>query len=298
MKKYFLYPLRGIVVLILYVVCLLLLASLVLLTAFVVWVIPLQTWRQYWGSILQKVPVWWMDLNNMILQLHARGKLDVQGTGHLDPKGWYMMISNHRSWTDILIISSAFHRKLPFLKFFMKQELLWQLPIAGLGCYVLGYPFLSRHTPEEVKKNPSLKGKDIATVKKACNKFKEFPTTVISFAEGTRYTRKKQLQQNSPYQYLLKPKTAGTAVVLRELQPILQGLVNVTLLYKPEKIGLWDFVCGNFEKLIVRYEVLPITPELVGNYYEDRTFRASFQQQLNKIWAEKDQLIDQLTKTE
>ncbi len=40
-------------------------------------------------------------------------------------------------------------------------------------------------------KKPELKGKDIETTRKSCEKFKDTPTTIINFVEGTRFTRTK-----------------------------------------------------------------------------------------------------------
>ncbi len=73
------------------------------------------------------------------------------------------------------------------------KKILWSLPIAGWACYFLGYPFIARHSHEEVRKNPQLKTKDIETTRAACAKFKEFPTTVMNFVERhTVYSREKK----------------------------------------------------------------------------------------------------------
>jgi 1-acyl-sn-glycerol-3-phosphate acyltransferase len=285
---------RAIIAIVLYALSLVILGGLILVVYFFILIIPLRAWRDRGQHIMQRIPVWWMDVNNFILSMHTRNKWDIQGTGELNPKDWYLMISNHLSWIDILVIGSAFNRKLPFLKFFMKKELLWQLPVAGLSCYVLGYPLVARHSANEIKKRPELKGKDIESVKNACGKFKEFPTTFINFSEGTRFTEQKKLQQGSPYQHLLKPKTGGIAIVVDQLQDYLKGIVNVTIVYEPKHLGLWDFMTGNFRKIHIRYEILPIVPDILGNYYEDREFRAIFQQWLNQIWIKKDQLIEQI----
>ena len=55
---------------------------------------------------------------------------DVEGVETLDRSEWYLVLANHQSWVDIAVLQRIFHRKIPFLKFFIKKELLW-LPILG-----------------------------------------------------------------------------------------------------------------------------------------------------------------------
>lgn len=243
-------------------------------------------------NIPLRLAVCWMLINKFILKLSTFGKWDVQGSGDLNNKGWYILIANHESWIDIPVLGSIFSGKVPLLKFFMKKELLWQLPIAGIDCYLLGYPILARHTRAEIRKNPALKGKDIEATKKACHKFKEFPTTFMNFVEGTRSTAEKRERQNSPYRHLLKPKAAGVAIVLTEMADKLDGIINITIHYDAKDNSLWRFLSGKINKIHICYEVIPITPDLIGNYYEDRVYRKNFQQWLNTIWETKDAMID------
>lgn len=285
---------RGALVCILLTLCTIFFAIFIILSAGIVYVVPNKIWRK-WGKIyLQKTPIWWTDINALILKINTSGKLFFKSQGDFNPKGWYMVVSNHQTWADILIISLALHRRVPTLKFFMKKELLWSLPLAGLACYVLGYPFLERHKRSDVRRNPELKNKDIETTKVACQKFKEHPTSVISFAEGTRFTEKKKEHQASPFRYLLKPRAGGTAIVVTELHEKLDGIIDVTIFYDKPSLSFWDFACGNFGKIIVEFEKLELTQDLFGNYYEDRAYRARFSHWLNELWAKKDLRLAEL----
>ncbi|MCH9644857.1 MAG: acyltransferase [Gammaproteobacteria bacterium] len=270
----------------------------ILLSSFIAWVIPLRIWRYYGMIFTFQLPNVWTALNHAILNISLHGKFDIQGNSKLSRKQWYLVISNHQSWLDIPLISLTFNWKIPLLKFFMKKELLWTLPVAGWTCYFLGYPFMKRHTRADIRKNPKLKNEDIETTRKACQKFAEFPTSVMAFAEGTRYSKEKSERQKSPYQYLLKPKAAGCAVVTNELKDKLSGILNITINYLAKDankiLTMWDILCGRVEKIQLRYELLPIHDDLMGNYYEDREFRARFQRWINERWAEKDQLLGQL----
>ncbi len=285
---------RGVLVCVLLTLSSILVAVLIIIMAGPVYIIPSKKWRHRGTAFLQNMPIWWMDLNGLILKINASGKLIFRGTGELKRKGWYMVVSNHQTWADILIISLALHRKVPILKFFMKKELLWSLPFAGLASYILGYPFLERHKRQDIRKNPELKNKDIETTKKACEKFKEHPTSVISFAEGTRFTQKKHDDQASPFQNLLKPRAGGTAIVLTELRDQLDGFIDSTIFYDRPNLSFWDFACGNFGEILVEYKLIPLSEDLFGNYYEDRAYRAKFAHWLNEIWREKDAKLSEL----
>lgn len=243
---------------------------------------------------LHYLPASWAVCNLGILQLSTTGKWDIQGTGTLSRNQWYMLISNHQSWMDILVLGAVFARKIPVLMFFMKKELLWSLPVAGLAAYLLGAPFMERHTRADIRKNPALKGKDIETAKVACQKFRLVPTTVINFLEGTRITPEKHAKQASPYQRLLKPKAGGMAIVVNEMHDCLAGVLNVTVDYLGKDLSFWRMICGHTKKVVVRYELLPIPEHLLGDYYQDRAYRARFQQWLNDIWTNKDATLQAL----
>src|SRR3990167_3236332 len=269
-------------------------ALMVLIGAFFLLFIPNKRWRNaYQSHFLQRIPECFWIITGKILEMNSPGKWDVSGTGQLRKDGWYILISNHQSWNDILILSKLFAKKISPLKFFMKKELILQLPIGGLACYALHYPFMSRHSASAIRKNPALKGKDIATTIKACQRLRDFPATLINFIEGTRFTEKKHARQQSPYRHLLKPHAGGTAVAIHELQDIAAGIINVTVYYSSKVPGFWNLFCGNFQKIRVHYEVIPITNDLVGNYHEDRQFRAKMQQWFNALWGKKDALIEQ-----
>jgi len=241
-----------------------------------------------------KLPVCWMLVNKYLLKLCTYKKWDIQGTGALNPKGWYVLISNHHSWVDIPVLGSVFSGKAPVIKFFMKKSLLWQLPPVGFNAHLLDYPLMDRHSRSEIKKHPELKDKDIETAKKACRKVREFPTTFMNFIEGTRFSKAKQKRQNAPYKNLLQPKAGGVAIVINEMQDNLEGIINVTIHYDTKNRGLWYFLCGKVDKIHIRYEVLPITENLTGDYYKNPVFRKSFQKWLNQLWHEKDQIIETL----
>jgi len=113
----------------------------------------------------------------------------------------------------------------------------------------------------------------------------------MSFIEGTRFAPEKHDNQNSPYKHLLRPKAGSFAFVLSAMEGHLDDIINITIIYPDGNPGIWHFVSGKMKKVIVHYEVIPVSQELRGDYYQDVEHRKQFQQWVNQAWAEKDQLI-------
>lgn len=284
-------PILGVITILLLLINLIGLAVLALPTSLVRYIIPIKTWRNKYDAFLSAFPVLWGDLNRFALWVTSGVHWDVQGQGELKRKGWYLIIGNHQSWMDIIVLQQVFHRKIPAVKFFMKKQLLWTLPIAGVVCWLLGYPFMNRHSKEYLKKHPEQKGKDLETTKKACERFKNQPISIMNYLEGTRFTQEKHDRQLSPYEHLLKPRAGGVALVLYAMGDILHNLIDTTIVYPNNDRSLWNFVCGKIKKVSVHYTAIQIPENMIGDYYNDIEFRKQFQKELNLIWENKDQLI-------
>jgi 1-acyl-sn-glycerol-3-phosphate acyltransferase len=214
--------------------------------------------------------------------------------GELSKKEWYLIISNHLSWLDIILLTDFAVRKIPAPKFFLKKELIW-LPFVGLASWALDMPFMQRYSKAFLKKNPHLAGKDIASTKKSCEKFRQLPTTVINFVEGNRFTPEKQKLKHSPFKNLLPPKAGGIAFTLATMGELFTSLLDVTIVY-PETQGspMMTMLGGRLKKVIIRVKVHPVTDEIVGDYFNDETFKQGFQNWLNSVWQNKDKLISKL----
>lgn len=285
----------GISGIILYVLNLLIWPLPVFVTA-LLRLIPIPAWQQSCTAFMQQMIVYWADVNNFIQRLTTKIEWDVQGMDQLKPDDWYLLIANHQSWADILVLERVFARKIPSLKFFMKKQLLWTLPLGGLGAKLLGFPFMERYSKSFLAKHPELKGKDLETTRIACEKFKNVPTAIISFPEGTRFRPEKHQRQASPYQYLLRPRAGSTAFTLSAMGKYFHKFLDVTIVYPPGKATGWDYFSGRIKKIIVHVNVLPISPMLMGDYENDRKFRIYFQGWLNELWHNKDILIADIIK--
>jgi len=256
-------------------------------------VVPLESWRRRCSRMLNAIAENWIWINNQIQKLPGNTRWDVQGMETLERSEWYLVLANHQSWVDIVVLQKIFHRKIPFLKFFIKKELLW-LPILGQAWWAMDFPFVKRYTKRHLQKKPHLKGKDLEITRQACKKFKKIPISITNFVEGTRFSNEKHRSQQSPYPHLLKPKAGGIAFVLDSMGEQIHRVLDVTIVYPDGTTNFWALLCGKIRKIKVRVRSLPVNAELLGDYTNDGHFRAGLQRWLNNIWAEKTRYIEEM----
>ncbi len=256
-------------------------------------VIPMESWRRKCSRMLNAIAENWIWVNNMNQKMVGNTRCDVQGIETLERSDWYLVLANHQSWVDILVLQRIFHRKIPFLKFFIKKELLW-FPILGQAWWAMDFPFVKRYSKSYLRKKPHLKGKDLEITRKACRKFKKIPISVMNFVEGTRFTKEKHSSQQSPYAHLLRPKAGGVALVLDSLAEQLHRVLDVTIVYPDGVSSFWALLCGKIQKIKVQVRSLPVSPELLGDYANDGQFRSGLQGWLNNIWEEKNRYMDEM----
>ena len=294
--KTLLHSLNGALSALLYGLNTLFWVPLVLALAVLKLVVPLKPWRTFMTYLLDACAVGWISVNNFNQRLFSRTTLEVSGLEGLARNDWYLVIANHQSWVDILLLQRVFNREVPFLKFFLKQQLIW-VPFLGLAWWALDFPFMRRYSKSFLAKNPHLKGKDMETTKKACEKFQYKPTSIMNFVEGTRFTKEKHTRQVSPFKHLLKPKAGGIAFVLNAMGGQLHHLIDVTIFYPAGTPSFWDFINGSVSKIKLHVDVKPLKdlfPEdiKVMDYFENPEQRARFQQWLNQQWQAKDQRLE------
>jgi 1-acyl-sn-glycerol-3-phosphate acyltransferase len=187
------------------------------------------------------------------------------------------------------------HSKIPFLKFFLKRELIY-VPLLGVAWWALDFPFMKRYSQSFIKKNPHLKGKDVETTKKACEKFKHKPVSIMNFVEGTRFTEQKHATQQSPFEHLLKPKAGGIGFVLSTMGDQLNKVLDVTIYYPKGIPSFVDFLLGKINTVHVNINIKTVDDTIAGDYINDRTYRVAFQKWINQLWCDKNQLLIDLSK--
>lgn len=236
----------------------------------------------------------WISNNNRMLEATQATEYEVRGLEQLDPQTSYLLVANHQSWTDIMVLQKILNRQVPFFRFFLKQELIW-LPIIGMCWWALDFPFMKRYSKQQLAKNPALKGKDKQTTVDRCKKLQGAPVSIMNFLEGTRFTPVKHNQQQSPYQHLLKPRSAGASYALNVLADSLQTLLSVTIVYPEGHSSYAEFLAGKTPKILIDLEVQQIPRDIrEGDYENDPIFRQRFQSWVSQIWTTKDAKIAEL----
>ena len=252
--------------------------------------LPFARARAIGNRLLTGIAQSWIGVNNAMLDRFTPTRVDVRLHGGVDLRvdGHYLVLANHQSWVDILVLQKVFNRRIPLLRFFLKRQLFW-VPLLGLAWWALDFPFMGRYTPKQIARHPELAGRDIATTRRACEKFRALPVSIMNFAEGTRFTAAKKASQSSPFAHLLKPKSGGVAYVLSAMGEALHAIVDVSIAYPAGAPSMRDLLTGRVAEVRVMVRQRSIPPEFTtGDYQGDREFRVRFQRWMNGVWQEKD----------
>ena len=283
-------PLRGALVLSIYLINTLIWTLPLFCLSLLKFVIPIPAFRRFVTRVLHWLVAHWVLVNNLTQRLFYDIHWEVTGLENLRPKGWYLVVANHQSWVDILVLQRVFNRRIPLLTFFIKKELIW-FPLLGQAWWALDFPFMKRYSTAYLKKHPEKRGKDIEATQKACEKFKLQPIALMNFIEGTRFTPEKHRRSGSPYANLLRPKAGGMALVLNTVGQQLHRILDVTIVYPDGPRSFWEFACGKIDRIHVQVDQIPVSPWMIGDYAADRAYRRQFQAWLNGLWTQKDQRI-------
>ena len=259
-------------------------------------VLPFAAVRRACNPLLTGLAESWIAVNTAMMGAFTDTGFDVL----LDPgadlrrDGHYLVLANHQSWVDILVLQKVFNRRIPLLRFFLKRQLFW-VPLLGLAWWALDFPFMGRYTKKQIAQNPELARRDIEATRRACDKFRAIPVAIMNFVEGTRFTPAKHGRQGSPYRHLLKPKSGGVAFVLDAMGEGLHAILDVTIVYPAGNPSLLDLLADRIPevRVLVRQHAIP-DALIGGDYQNDRAFRARFQQWMNGLWEQKDADIDAL----
>lgn len=281
-------PIKGITAAVTVIVNTVTMVSLLLLFSVIKLLIPIKSINIRLSKLLVAIAESWVAINSFIHRVLHGTKFRLESNVDLSKEQWYLVIANHQATADIPIIQAVFNKKIPFLKFFLKQELIW-VPFLGLAWWALDFPFMKRYSKTFLKKKPHLKGKDMEQTQKSCQKFKHFPTSVINFIEGTRFSKQKHQTQKSPYQYLLKPKAGGIGYVMGSMGTEIKQVLLLTVGYQPKAPTLWQYLSGDFDEAVVICEKIVIPEPLLGkNYQIDEKFKAELFKWSENLWYKQD----------
>lgn len=246
--------------------------------------VPVRAWRAGWGRGQNAIGTAWIAFNNLTLRALNPVRWDVQGTVGLSRADWYLVVANHRSWVDILVLQKVFNGRIPFLKFFLKKELFW-VPFLGVAWWSLDFPFLERSVRAD---------RDLETIRRAAERFSLLPVSIMNFVEGTRFTPVKHAGQGPPYRHLLKPRAGGLAAIIQSMRNQLHALLDVTIVYPGGTPTFWQLLRGEVREVRVRVREIPLEGIPLGDYGTDKDYRRAFAAWLKELWSRKDTEISAL----
>jgi 1-acyl-sn-glycerol-3-phosphate acyltransferase len=238
----------------------------------------------------------WVAGNNAIFDRRLPTQWDVSGIDDdLSRDGRYLIISNHVSWVDIFVLYRVFHHRTPFIRFFLKRQLIY-FPLVGQACWAMEFPFMRRYSPEYLKHHPEKRGKDLETTRRAAQRYRHIPVSILNFVEGTRFTEEKRADQDSPYEWLLRPRIGGFAFILASLGDQLDGVFDVTIAYPRQEVTMWRFVNGRIPRITVRARRIDVPPEfMTAAVTEPGPERDRLKEWVGGVWAEKDAIIGKVS---
>lgn len=244
---------------------------------------------------LSRLAEQWVATNDRIFDSLLPTRWDVHvDFDALPADGRYLIISNHASWVDIFVVARVFHRRTPFIRFFLKRQLIW-FPIVGQACWALEFPFMRRYSADYLQRHPEQRGRDLETARRACQRYRHVPVSILAFLEGTRFSYEKRADQESPYRRLLRPRVGAISFVLASLGDQLNAVFDVTLAYPGGDVTFWQFVSGGVDTIKVRARRLSVPQEFLdAATTEPGPARDRLKSWIDSIWRDKDALIDQL----
>lgn len=266
----------------------------ILVAALIKLAVPSVHFRRAYRRSVTRIGELWVAVTDTLFSFSYDTRYEITGTFDVNRSHSYLLIANHRSWVDVPVILHVFRNRLPFYRFFLKRGLIW-LPLIGVACWALEYPFLKLHSRRDLEKHPHRRGEDLATARSACQRFRELPTTIVNFPEGRIFTNEAHRRQEPPYRHLLRPRAGGTSLVLSAMGDQLDSLLDMTIDYPDGVPKLWHFLLNRVPRIRVHVQQRAIPRKLTeGDYQSDPQFRRQFQNWINDLWHEKDAVIEQM----
>jgi 1-acyl-sn-glycerol-3-phosphate acyltransferase len=258
--------------------------------------IPVRRIRVSIGAGMTRVIDAWVAGNRFMLSALSITKINV--TMDVDEPlardRWYVVICNHQGWSDILVLQDTFLGRIPPLKFFVKQQLIW-IPFLGFAMWLLGFPYVRRYSREVLARDPTLRRHDQQATQRASEAFKSRPTSVLNFMEGTRFSPEKHAYQQSKYRNLLMPKSGGFGYVVAALGDRIHQVLDVTIVYPHGTPSFWEFISGRCPEVRVEISSRDAPAELLAGHEDLPTpAREALHSWIDELWSRKDQRIEDL----
>jgi 1-acyl-sn-glycerol-3-phosphate acyltransferase len=200
--------------------------------------VPLGKVRFFLYEIMTRIYLLAVRTDDLLLWRIMGLRMEVRGMESLYRDKLYLVLANHQSWTDILILQSLLSFKTSIPKFIVKKQVLY-VPLVGLICWAYDCPVVRRYSKKELDQRPKKKGQDRKTLQSTLKRFHETPGSIVNFVEGTRYSLTKANRSHSPYRFLFSPKVGGLCVISQSMGDQLHQILDLTLAYDCPKFNFW-----------------------------------------------------------
>jgi 1-acyl-sn-glycerol-3-phosphate acyltransferase len=208
----------------------------------------------------------------------------------------YLIVSNHQSWSDILVLQSILIDHTPIIKFIVKKEILY-LPLVGLICWAYEYPLVHRSSNKtKITENKNL-SRDLQVLGDKLVNMGKNPAAIINFAEGSRFTEARRQKYKSPHEHLLKSRTGGLYFILNTFGQKIDYLLDFTLVYDVSEPIFFKFLgrrCRSVKVRVNKFSMPELLQSLKGEA-DDLDFE-KVDTWLKSLWAGKDRIIDRIQK--
>ena len=240
-----------------------------------------QSFRRRLAQPMDRVIDVWVSVFRQLIHRFHLIKIDLDMPVEIhDRNRWRVILCNHQSWVDIILLQSSFRDVAPVLKFFTKRELIW-VPLVGIAMWILGFPYVYRSRSHSDHMTAAQRESNEAVMRREGKRFLEKPVAVINFVEGTRFSAEKRDSRDSPYENLLAPRRGGILRSLLVLGDHVTSVLDVTIVYSGEVPGFWDLLTGRADRarMIVREVDRPLLEEDALSAW------------LDTRWREKDEIL-------
>ncbi len=184
----------------------------------------------------------------------------------------YLIIANHYSWLDILIIYMVMTPKAPSFVFVMKRSLV-KIPMIGIICWGLGHPMIKKR-----KRRINGKLENHLVLETAAKEANRHQYGMMIFPEGTRYNIHQKLPRTK-YQNLLNPKNGGFDILYENLKPTC--VLDITLSYEKKQHTILDFLLARLGSVSVHVQQITQPVSETGAWLHGR-------------WQLKDERLNQM----
>ncbi|MCY4130208.1 MAG: acetyltransferase [Gammaproteobacteria bacterium] len=244
-------------------------------------IVPISSFRRMLAYPMDVVIDVWVSSFRWLIRICRLIDIEVQLPPQLNNRrDWQVIVCNHQSWVDIVVLQVSFRDVAPVLKFFTKHELIW-VPFVGLAMWFLGFPYVYRASSKGRGLSATQREVNEAVLKREGRRFLDKPVAVINFVEGTRFTQSKRDARGSPYENLLQPRRGGVLQTLVVLEDRVETVLNATIQYQGQVPGFWDLLSGQSGGVQLVVEEIPkpsTDQQLLTNW-------------LNDLWNEKDRQL-------